>query len=212
MGHIFLSYVKEDRNEVLKLYAQLQATGFTPWMAEKDILPGQEWKPAIRDAIHCADVFIACLSDNSVSKRGMFQQEVAMALDVLQQIPEHSVYFIPLRFDQCSVPTRMSHIQWLDFFSSESVELLLKVLAMYVGVNLVASRLPIEILKEKKPRSPELSVQYKERGRAEVREWGKKMADGEWNWHSLGNALEDYLDAIRYDPDHKHPYTNIAYV
>jgi tetratricopeptide (TPR) repeat protein len=54
-----------------------------------------------------------------------------------------------------------------------------------------------------------LSVEYKERGQRKIQEWGRSR---DWNWHLLGQAIECYIDAIRYDPNHQHPWTNLAYV
>lgn len=38
------------------------------------------------------------------------------------------------------------------------------------------------------------------------------LLQGMWNWHLLGQAMEDYLDSIKYYPEHQHPWTNLAYV
>ena len=58
-----------------------------------------------------------------------------------------------------------------------------------------------------------LSSEYKERGREEVRKWGEeKKKQGRWNWFNLKNALQDNLDAIKYYPYNQHAWTNIAYV
>ncbi len=45
------------------------------------------------------------------------------------------------------------------------------------------------------------------KGREEVQRWGRKLAQGIWDWHPLGIAVEHYMDAIRCDPTHQHPYT-----
>ena len=57
------------------------------------------------------------------------------------------------------------------------------------------------------------SISYKEMGRTKVQEWGDRLVhDGEWDWHLLGHAIEYYLDSIKFDPAHQHPWTNLAYV
>ena len=38
---IFLSYAREDEEKVKNLHQQLSDAGFKPWMAPKDILPGE---------------------------------------------------------------------------------------------------------------------------------------------------------------------------
>lgn len=213
MCRIFLSYSKEDAEQVNRLYDAILAAGFEPWMDQRNLFPGQNWELEIRRAIQGADLFIACLSEKSLARRGIFHKELALALEVAQEFPENKVYFIPIRLDDCDIPLRMRHIHWLDFFSHGSTETLLRALMLYCGENLPPSGVPSVVFGPDPPKtSREQSVYYKERGREEVREWGKKAARGEWGWHNLGNALEDYLDAIRYDPQHQHPWTNIAYV
>jgi TIR domain len=41
---IFLAHAKEDKKYVRDLYAKLKGLGFSPWLDEKDLLPGQNWK------------------------------------------------------------------------------------------------------------------------------------------------------------------------
>ncbi|MCX6030659.1 MAG: tetratricopeptide repeat protein [Chloroflexi bacterium] len=65
---------------------------------------------------------------------------------------------------------------------------------------------------DRKALDQDRSITYKEMGRAKVQEWGEQMThQGEWNWHLLGQAIEYYLDSIKYDPTHQHAWTNLAY-
>ena len=57
------------------------------------------------------------------------------------------------------------------------------------------------------------SVEYKEMGRSKVQAWGEQLSlYNKWNWELLGQSIEYYVDSIKYDPDHQHPWTNLAYV
>jgi tetratricopeptide (TPR) repeat protein len=210
MGHIFLSYAREDEQQVLNLYSAIQDAGFEPWMDQENILPGQDFELEIRQAIQTASLFIACLSEASVKKRGMVQKEYKLALDVLREFPEHAVYFIPIRFDNCSVPSGMAKLQWVDLFEKDGLEKLLRAISHYLKPQ---DSVPGLLKARSTPdfKSHQQSVKFTERGREEVREFGKRAVRSQWDWHNLGNALEDYLDAIKYDPEHQHPWTNIAY-
>jgi hypothetical protein len=46
-----------------------------------DLLPGQDWHFVIVKMIEDATFFVACLSKNSVNKRGVIQEEIKKALD-----------------------------------------------------------------------------------------------------------------------------------
>jgi hypothetical protein len=60
MAQIFLSYAREDRKRVEKLYQELSKAGFKPWMDKRDILPGEKWELAIQKAIQRSDFFLIC--------------------------------------------------------------------------------------------------------------------------------------------------------
>lgn len=114
---VFLAYVEEDRPAVLRLYDRLESAGFLPWMDCRNLLPGQNWPRAIEGAISTSDFFVACLSQRAVGKRGMFQSELRYALDCAKRTPLDSVYFVPVRLEQCRVPARIqAHVQYLDLF------------------------------------------------------------------------------------------------
>ncbi|HEX2990084.1 MAG TPA: toll/interleukin-1 receptor domain-containing protein, partial [Anaerolineales bacterium] len=95
-SQVFLSYAREDRETVEILYQNLSAAGFKPWMDTRDILPGEVWMESIRSAIEHSDFFLACLSPNSVNKRGVLQREFKAALDTWQGMLESDIYFIPV--------------------------------------------------------------------------------------------------------------------
>jgi hypothetical protein len=57
------------------------------------------------------------------------------------------------------------------------------------------------------------SDRYKDLGRAKVQLWGERLdRERQWDWDLLGHAIDDYVDAIRRDPENQHPWTNLAYV
>ncbi len=68
-AQIFLAHASEDKHSVRHLHAQLTGRGFKPWLDEIDLIPGQNWPVEIPKVIKQSDVFLACLSKNSVSKR-----------------------------------------------------------------------------------------------------------------------------------------------
>ena len=93
---IFLSYAREDQATVERLYSQLLEAGFKPWMDTKDILAGKRWQESIEKAIRQSDFFLACLTKNSVNKRGLVQKEIKIALDCFSR-PNDSIRGIIIR-------------------------------------------------------------------------------------------------------------------
>jgi hypothetical protein len=121
---IFLAHAHDDKLEVRKLYTELKARGFDPWLDEVDLMPGQIWKVEIRKAIRQAAVFLACLSSRSVEKVGYVQNEFRLALSEFGKRPPGSIFLVPVRLDKCDVPDlqipdfglSLQDIQWVDLW------------------------------------------------------------------------------------------------
>ena len=132
-AQIFLSYAREDEEKVEELYQKLSDAGFKPWMDKKDILPGEQWKSRIPQAIRRSDFFLVCLSANSVSKRGWVQREMKQALDLWQEKLEDDIYLIPVRLEDCEAPEGLREFQWVNLFEEGGWEQLVR--AIRVGME-----------------------------------------------------------------------------
>jgi len=114
---VFISYATEDYAKAEVLYNQLAASGFNPWIDRRNLKAGQNWPRLIEAAIEASDFFIACMSSNSVLKRGGFQAEVRYALDIARRLPLEDTFIIPVRFDSCRIPARIAReLQYIDLF------------------------------------------------------------------------------------------------
>lgn len=134
MVRIFLAHAKEDKDAVIQLYDRLQQQGYKPWLDKKDLLGGQLWDDEIKKAIDSSDIFIACLSNRSVEKRGYVQKEFRMALQKCGDLPEGKIFLIPLRLDNCDIPNlrqreygiNIRDYQWIDYFEDDGFKQLVK--------------------------------------------------------------------------------------
>jgi len=117
LPQVFIAYVKEDEPIAARLYRELEAAGFSPWMDVRKLLAGQNWPRAIESAIDGSDFFVACFSGNSVKKKGGFQAEIRYALDCARQIPLEEIFLVPVRFGPCRVPRSIQReLQYVDLF------------------------------------------------------------------------------------------------
>lgn len=114
---IFLSYAIQDEKKVETLYQRLSEIGLKPWMAAKDILPGEDWKKTISKVIKDAHFILICLSSNSVHKRGIIQEEIKQAIQGAEAKIEGDIYLIPVKLEECDVPDQLNHLQWVDLYS-----------------------------------------------------------------------------------------------
>lgn len=114
---VFLAYVDEDFPSAQKLYEELHAAECDPWLDRNKLLPGQNWPRCIESAIEVADYFVALFSRRSVNKRGQFQSELRYAMDCAARQPLEETFFIPLRLDNCRMPSKITNsIQYVDLF------------------------------------------------------------------------------------------------
>lgn len=131
---IFIAHAKEDYEKVVELYNKLKEEGDKPWLDKKNLIPGQNWREEIPKAIRESDIFIACLSKNSVRKKGYVQREFKQALKELEEMPSGTIYVVPLRLDECEVPeirqsesgVNLRDIQWLDYWEEEGWSMLVR--------------------------------------------------------------------------------------
>jgi serine/threonine protein kinase len=128
MPHVFLCHSSADKPAVRRLYDKLHGDGLAPWLDEQDLLPGQNWELAIRDAVRASRFVLVCLSDASTTRAGYVHREIKQALDVADEQPEGTIFIIPLRLEDCEVPRRLGHLHWLDLFKEDGYARLVRVL------------------------------------------------------------------------------------
>ena len=63
-----------------------------------------------------------------MTKAGFVQKEIRVALEVAEEQPEGVIYIIPLRLEECTVPTTLRRWQWVDYYHSQGYERLLRAL------------------------------------------------------------------------------------
>lgn len=116
---VFLNYAIEDKQRVLPLYQKLEEFGFKPWMDSHNLDAGEDWKDKILEQIKESDLFIACLSKQSIGKTSVVQQEIENAIKEKRNI-------IPLKLEECEPHPSLDRLHWIDFPSLEGFENLLK--------------------------------------------------------------------------------------
>ncbi|MFM7713583.1 MAG: toll/interleukin-1 receptor domain-containing protein, partial [Microcystis sp.] len=126
---IFLAHASEDKPAVLQLYNRLKQAGYKPWLDKKDLIPGQNWREEIPKAIKASQIFLACLSANS-AKQGYIQRELRIALDILGEMLPGTIFFIPMRLEECEIPDlrlaevglNLRDIHRLDYWEEDGFE------------------------------------------------------------------------------------------
>src|ERR1051325_155269 len=122
MAHVFISYVRENNDQVLRLRTGLMEAGVEVWLDRDSIKPGARWRDAIQGAIRGGDFFIACFSREYEEKiKSYMNEELTLAIEELRQYPTTRAWFIPVILNDCTIPARsigagetLLAIQWVD--------------------------------------------------------------------------------------------------
>jgi hypothetical protein len=121
--HVFLSYCRDNLQDVAALRDELISAGESVWW-DQDILPGQDWQLEIRQAMNAAYAFVLCLSTESQARTtsGIYP-EAMDAIKAYRQYKPGTVFLIPVRLSQCDIPpieidsTRtLDRLQYVDLF------------------------------------------------------------------------------------------------
>lgn len=110
----FLSYAKEDREQVRSIMDDLHDYGVLTWFDEKDLLPGDDWEEKILEAIEKSDYFFLFLSSKSLNRSGYKNKELKYALEQADLRPlTNKKFIIPILLDDCEPPRELRSIQWI---------------------------------------------------------------------------------------------------
>ena len=103
--HVFISYIRENRDDVNKLDKELTARSINVWLDRRDLGPGDRWKREIKKAIHDGAFFIACFSKEYHKRAKTYMnEELALAIEQIRQLHIDRKWFIPIRLDDCEIP------------------------------------------------------------------------------------------------------------
>jgi formylglycine-generating enzyme required for sulfatase activity len=120
---VFICHAWEDKKIVRQLYRRLKSESWLdPWLDEEKLLPGQDFRERIEEAVESSDIVIICLSNNSVNKDGFIQRELKYAKDIALEKTEETIFLIPIRFEDCNVPRGLKHYHWVDYFGKRKDE------------------------------------------------------------------------------------------
>jgi len=125
---VFLTYAHSDKDKVRKLYHRLTRNHIPTWLDEEKLLPGQNWKREIRQAILRSEVVIICLSQRFNQQGGYRHEELKIGLAKARSLPEDEIFLIPVRLEPCDVPESLRQWQYVDLFEANGFNELIRVL------------------------------------------------------------------------------------
>lgn len=153
---VFVSYVRENLEDVQRICNVLRKNGIEVWLDRKDIDPGKVWKQAIRDGIRNGLFFLACFSKEYNEREETYMnEELHLAVELLRKKPYNSGWLIPVKLSNCEIPE-------LDIGSGKTLQDL-HCLNFYQDWDTEMERL-IDVIKKEEPNNVEgMSDEYFEK-------------------------------------------------
>ena len=129
MGHVFISYCRENMDAVDRLWDNLTSRGIKVWLDRNVLKPGMPWKPAIQQAIQHGDFFIACFSTEVNARHQTYMsEELKAAIEELHRRPVDKAWFIPVKLNECEIPDidigggeTLRNLQYVDLYKNWDV-------------------------------------------------------------------------------------------
>jgi hypothetical protein len=128
MGPIILCHAFEDKKVVRRVHDALQASGFEVWIDAESVFGEQEWEPDMAKWLGLAECMLVFLSKNSVRKMDSTQYEFGQLIDTWKDMPEGTVYTIPVRINDCQIPELLSSLDHIDLFDDQGLEHIIRCL------------------------------------------------------------------------------------
>jgi hypothetical protein len=131
---IFLCHSWGNKGIVREFYEWLRKQpDVRIWFDEVSLLPGQNWQREIRSEVRASDMVIVCLSREAVQKRGYVHKEIRIALDEASKRPEGSIYIVPVKLDDCEVPSRLARWHCVELANDKTYSQLKRLLRQDPG-------------------------------------------------------------------------------
>ena len=125
---VFFAYSMHDVEQVQRIYQLSRENGLNAWMDRYALIPGQEWKSAIRQAIRTSDAILIFISRNSFREASNLNLELRWILDENDVRAFDSRFVIPVRLDDSALPPDLASIRSIDLFADRGSEKLISVL------------------------------------------------------------------------------------
>ena len=112
---VFISYKREDEAFARRLYAEIVAWGYSPWLDVLDIPAGQGWDTAIHNGLRRADVVLGLLTPDSLNSPNVLD-EWGYALTTGKRLL--LLWLRPVA--EADIPPRYIRIQRISFMQGEA--------------------------------------------------------------------------------------------
>jgi hypothetical protein len=104
MYNVFLSYLRDDKTQALRLARELESNGAVVFVDVDDLLTGTPWREEIAEAIRNAEFFVACFSSTSEKRPDNGMMEELKYVISLRKAGQAHPEILPVKLNACEIP------------------------------------------------------------------------------------------------------------
>ncbi|SRR5579871_344821 len=122
---VFVCFSFTNKDRVEYYCKRLERDGLWVWRSYKYLLPGENWKDQIEEALRASDIVLVFVSED-FQNTGYKHAELELALEIAKEKPRGTVFIVPIRIEMCRVPECLMRFQSVDLFRRGSYPRLLR--------------------------------------------------------------------------------------
>lgn len=122
MYNVFVSYLRDDKAQALRLAGELESNGALVWVDVSDLMLGAPWREEIAQAIRQAEFFLACFSSTWEKRPVNGMLEELNYVIKLRNSNERYPEILPIKLNECHIPdmrldskTNLNDLHWFLF-------------------------------------------------------------------------------------------------
>jgi hypothetical protein len=127
--HAFLAHNSKDKSEVESLVGKLRDQGILAWFDRDQILPGQQFIPALEEILDIVPVACIIVGPNSLGpwERQEYYTLLTRFVDYRRQKAKRQLSLIPVllpgaNIENCLLPAFLRGFSWVDFNKPDGLE------------------------------------------------------------------------------------------
>lgn len=119
---IFIIYSHKDKEKAQELSEELRSLGFNPWFDQQELLPGQKWQEAIKQAIEDSAIALYLVSKNTEKSKGFINNEMKAAMQVLRARNDTYSPVIPVLLEESALPEELTNVHAVKYYEESGRE------------------------------------------------------------------------------------------
>lgn len=119
---IFIVYSHKNKEKAQELSEELRSLGFNPWFDQQELLPGQKWQEAIKQAIEDSAIALYLVSKNTEKSKGFISNEMKAAMQVLRARSDTYSPVIPVLLEESALPEELTNVHAVKYYEESGRE------------------------------------------------------------------------------------------